>query len=385
MAPGARPFAVEDHAGGSLQSMLSGADVLIAQGFGFPAADLLRLPERVRLVLDLYDPVQLELLARAGSAPTPDERLHLAAVRWRLLFLLGRADHVLCASERQRAYWLGWLGAAGRLVPQTLRDDPEARALLAVVPFGIPSSPAPLLASDELATATGGDPAILWWGGLWDWMDPLCAVRAMARLRADGVRATLVLPLGNRPEAAPMAMSQRAEDEARKLGLWGQGVVRLSRWVPYAERGALLRGAAVVISCHRPSLEAELSFRTRLLDCLWTQTPVVSTEGDELSARAQREGWGRTVPAGDDRAVAEALRGLLEPDARRRLQACFFSSAGALSWDRAADTLRNLLSVPAPARTPGPLALFPELRGASALDVLRAASGKLFSKFSGKK
>jgi hypothetical protein len=37
------------------------------------------------------------------------------------------------------------------------------------------------------------------------------------------------------------------EVEARRLGLWGQGVARLPQWVPYAARGPLLRAAAVAV------------------------------------------------------------------------------------------------------------------------------------------
>ena len=172
-------------------------------------------PDGLRLVLDLYDPVLLELLARAGAQPAAGERLHLAAVRLRLLLMLGRADHVLCASELQRAFWLGWLGAAGRLLPSLFEEDPEATRLLAEVPFGIePGDPVGSVPDTDLAaawlrTAAGeGEAPLLWWGGLWEWMDPICAIRGVARLRAQGMRVALVLPVGNRPGAAPMPASE---------------------------------------------------------------------------------------------------------------------------------------------------------------------------------
>ena len=328
-----RSFEVAEVApGGSLRQLLQGADALVAQGFGFAASDLLRLGKGQRLVLDLYDPVLLELLARAGPQASAEQRLHLAAVRLRLLWMLGRADHVLCASERQRAFWLGWLGAAGRLVPAALEGDPEARRLLELVPFGIEPPdeaallPAPARAAAEavgaeavgwLGQAAGrGNAAVLWWGGLWDWMDPVTAVRAIARLRGGGAKVSLVLTAGNRPGAAPMAAAARAEAEARALGLWEQGVDRLPAWVDYGARLPLLRAADAAVSCHLPSLEAELSFRTRLLDCVWAGLPVACTEGDALSERAGREGWGRAVPAGDPARLADALADLLAPGAR---------------------------------------------------------------------
>ena len=376
-------FAVAEHAAGqSLLPFLGGADVLVTQGFGFARTDLARLPAGLRLVLDLYDPVQLELLSRLREDESAEGRLHLAFVRRRLLALLARADHVLCASERQRALWLGWLGAAGRLTLPALRDDPEAKSLLALVPFGIPAieSPRSLLPAASTLPVRPGESAVLWWGGLWDWMDPLTAIRAIARVRAQGLRAALVLPAANRPGSGPMVIAARAEAEARALGLWGSGVVQLPCWVPYAERGALLRSAAVAVSCHRPSLEAELSFRTRLLDCVWAGLPAAATAGDHLSARAEQEGWVRTVPPGDSDALASTLIKLLKPEEQVSCRAAAAAAAPGYSWDLPAATLLALLARPRPARAPTWARLAPELHGAAPADLAQAAARKLVSR-----
>ena len=401
---------------GPLFKLLRPGDAFVAQGFGFPLRDLGALPAGVRVVLDLYDPVQLELLARYGGKATPGQRVHLVAVRRRLLHLLTRADHVLCASERQRAFWLGWLGACGRLTPEALANDPEGRALLAVVPFGIGAQPPPPFTIEGLggaspapesaeAAAAGmrpphfvprtlisdghapGELPVLWWGGLWDWMDPVTAVRAIDRLRKKGVPAALVLPAGNRPGAEPMAAAAQAIDEAKARGLWGagRGVAQLDGWIPYAHRRGALDAAAVALSCHRPSLEAELAFRTRLLDCVWAALPAVATAGDELSARAEREGWALAPPAGDVDAVAAALQDLLKPD---RLQAAREAARRVredYSWDRSAATLAKLLERSPTDRRAAPGwgfagRLVPEAMGAPPLQVAGAVAGKLLSK-----
>lgn len=344
------PFATaETTEGASIARHLAGADALVTQGFGFPARDLRALPPGAPLVLDLYNPVQLELLARFGPAPSAGDRLLLAFVRRRLLALLRRAEVVLCASERQRAFWLGWLGAAGRLNPRQLDGDADARRLLLQVPFGLEADGAPAPGGALVRACVGEDEqAILWWGGLWDWLDPGTAIRAVELLRREGKRVGLVLPAANRPGAAAMAASGRAEEEARARGLWGRGrgVCALPAWVPYAERRAILDGAAVAVSCHVPSLEAELAFRTRLLDCLWAGLPVVATEGDELSARAARDGWGRTVPPGDAAALAGALAALLAPEANARARAAAHAARPAASWDRSAEPLLRWLAAP---------------------------------------
>src|SRR2546423_10497719 len=71
--------------------------------------------------------------------------------------------------------------------------------------------------------------------------------------------------------------------------------------------------ADVAVSAHKPSLETELSFRTRLLDCLWAALPAACTAGDVLASEGERQGWARTAPTGDHPALAHALVALCDP------------------------------------------------------------------------
>ena len=157
------------------------------------------------LLLDLYDPVQLEHLARIGSTPTATQIVEVGYVRRRLQYLIRRADHVLCASPPQRAHWLGWMGACGRLSPQALAGDPEASRLIAIVPFGVPEAP-PRKGNSPLRRAIGaapGEPIALWAGGLWDWMDPALAVRATAIAQRRLPRLKLLHALGGQAMDQP--------------------------------------------------------------------------------------------------------------------------------------------------------------------------------------
>lgn len=360
----------------ALAAALLGAGAFVTQGFDFPLAHAFRFGGR--LVLDLYDPVQLEQLAQFGSRPSPAQRISLAHVRARLLALLARADHVLCASPVQRAFWLGWLGAAGRLGPAALADDPDARKLLAVVPFGLPEAP-PVAGDAPLRHAfsiPGGEPVALFWGGLWDWMDPALAVQAIAALRDQGRILHLVFLGGARPGGDTMrAAAAAARDAVAALRLEDR-VHFLDRWVPYAERGALLLDADLAVTAHRPSLEAELAFRTRLLDCLWARLPVACTRGDTLAADAEREGWGAAAEPGDAAGLARAMAALLEPAARERAQAAAAAAAERYRWSGSADTILRLLDAPAPPRPPP---FVPgEMAGGSPVAVARAFAGKAF-------
>ena len=372
------PFAVRDYAPAALREAAAGADALVTQGFGFPLAIALRL--RGRLVLDLYDPVQLEQLAQFGPAPTADQRLSLAYVRARLLALLSRTDHVLCASPQQRSFWLGWLGAAGRLAPGALSKDPDARRLLAVVPFGLPEE-APRAGDRPLRRELGipaGAPVALFWGGLWDWMDPALAVRAAAELRAQGREVHLVFLAGARPGGDTMrAAADEARQAAAALGM-SDRVHFLGRWIPYAARGSILLDADLAVTAHRPSLEAELAFRTRLLDCLWARLPVACTRGDALATEAEREGWGTGAEAGDAAGLARAMAVLLEPAARERARAAMDAAAQRYQWSRSAGTVLELLEAPAPERPP---MLVPgEIAGESVVAVAQAFGAKVLKR-----
>jgi glycosyltransferase involved in cell wall biosynthesis len=354
-----------------------GAGALITQGFGFPLSLLTRFQGRV--LVDLYDPVQLEQLARFGPEPAAADRVSLAYVRARLAVLLSRADHVLCASPAQRGLWLGWLGAAGRLAPEALVGDPEARRLLAIVPFGVPEDP-PARDGQPLRLAVGareGERIALFWGGLWDWMDPALAVRAVAEVD----RVHLVVLAGARPGThAPM---RAAADEARRASASlrvDHRVHFLDRWIPYAERGAVLLDADAAISAHRPSLEAEYAFRTRLLDCLWARLPAACTRGDVLACEAEREGWGVCAEPGDASGLAGALSAILEPGANARAREATARAASRYSWSRSADAILTLLDSSPPRR---PLPIVGELTGGGLGPVAQAVGRKLLRRLRG--
>ena len=329
-----------------LAEALEGADAFIAQGFGFPLPHLLRF--RGRLLLDLYDPVQLEHLARMGASPTADQIVRVGYVRRRLQYLIRRADHVLCASRAQRAHWLGWMGACGRLSPQALAGDPDASRLIAVVPFGLPEQP-PARDGTPLRSAIGAskeDRIALWAGGLWDWMDPALAVRAVGLARARVPRLKLALLAGQRPGAAPPMHA--AADEARAAA--GPDVHFIDTWVEYKDRGAWLLDADVAVSAHKPSLEAELAFRTRLLDCLWAALPAACTSGDVLAAEGEHQGWARTAPPGDAASFANAILALCDPAANEKARSAARTAASTRTWQHSADLVLSLLDAPAPAR-----------------------------------
>jgi len=61
-------------------------------------------------------------------------------------------------------------------------------------------------------------------------------------------------------------------------------------------------------------VETAFSFRTRILDYLWTCLPIVATGGDTFADLIESQRLGITVPPGDVEALEEALFTLLDDE-----------------------------------------------------------------------
>jgi glycosyltransferase involved in cell wall biosynthesis len=299
-----------------------------------------RLP--ARLVLDLYNPVVVEVLEAVAARPPRAQRRIQALIASRALAQFAVADFVLCASERQRDLWLGGMALHGLIELDVYRRDPTLRSLIDVVPFGIPAEP-PRAAGSPLRAAFpaigADDRVLLWAGGVWGWLDPATAIRATARLE----RAHLVFMGTDRPGLARTgqeSFSRKAVELARSEGLEGERVHFNPGWVPYAERGAWLVDADLGVSAHHDHLEARFSFRTRVLDYLWGGLPVVGSRGDVLAELVERENLGRTVEPGDAAGFAAACRELLDDaSANDAVRDRIAALAPQLRWDAAARPL----------------------------------------------
>jgi glycosyltransferase involved in cell wall biosynthesis len=302
---------------------------------------LARLPTRV--VLDLYNPVVVEVLEAVAARPQRQQRRLRSLIASRSFAQLAAADFVVCASERQRDLWVGGMALGGLIDLEAYRRDPTLRSLIDVVPFGIPAEPPRAAAVSPVRAAFpaigSDDRVLLWAGGMWGWLDPQTVIRATALLD----RTHLVVMGTGRPGPARTGQetfAERAVEFARRAGLEGERVHFNPGWVPYDERGAWLLDADLGVSAHHDHLEARYSFRTRVLDYLWAGLPVVATRGDALADLVEREGLGRTPAAGDAEGFAAACRTLLDdPDAHASARERIAAVAPGLRWEEAARPL----------------------------------------------
>jgi glycosyltransferase involved in cell wall biosynthesis len=332
----------------SLAPAANKADVVIACGdtlADFPALAELRTP----LVIDGYDPHTFETLALwAGEALPLQTTRHDA--RLAILKHQCRAgDFFICASERQRDWWLGLLEQQGRINPHTYARDPSLRRLIDVVPYGLPSEP-PQARRPVLRSVWPGlgpeDPIILWGGGLWEWLDPLTALRATRHLADRGLAIRLVFP-GTRhpnPDVPDMPIRTQTLALADELGLTGEHAF-FGDWVPYEDWPAVLLEADVGLSLHPDTVEARLAYRSRILDYIWAGLPMVVTKGDAISGIVQSYDLGVVVDYEDDAGVAQTLLALLEKS-RSYWRDRFVRAQAEMSWENAARPLLEFCRTP---------------------------------------
>jgi glycosyltransferase involved in cell wall biosynthesis len=333
------PFPVEAVDDARLADVERWCDVLVFQGWLVHNRPFLLESEKI-LVADVYDPLHLEQLEQGRDDGRRGRLLAVQSATAVLNEQLLRGDFFLCASEKQRDFWLGQLSALGRVNPVTYDEDETLRSLISVVPFGVPEAP-PARTRPAIKGVVPGigpdDKVILWGGGIYNWFDPLTLLRAVDRLRARRPDVRLFF-LGLRhpnPDIPEMRMAVAARALSDRLGLTGTHAFFNEGWVDYDDRQNYLLDADIGVSTHLDHIETAMSFRTRILDYLWSSLPTVATGGDALAELIEARRLGLTVPAGDVDALEAALAELLDDDdLRAEMAANAGATAAGLTWSK---------------------------------------------------
>jgi glycosyltransferase involved in cell wall biosynthesis len=302
------------------------------------------------LVIDGYDPVLSEWLAVYAHRPLIElhEPWQHRLAQQSAAYALG--DFFICASERQRDWWLGQLEARGRINPATYQADPTLRQLVDVVPYGLPIDP-PVATRPMIKGVWQGiapaDKVVLWGGGLWPWLDPLTAIRAIHHLAPSRPEIKLIFPGTRHPNPNVATMPTRLEEAqalAHTLEVTDQNVF-FGDWVAYCDWPNVLLESDVALTLHLDSIETRLAFRSRVLEYIWAGLPVVATMGDATSDLLAGYGLGIQVRPGDVEAVAAAIVALVDEAPTMRGEA-FTRARTELNWERAAAPLVTFCRAP---------------------------------------
>jgi GT2 family glycosyltransferase len=350
-----REFIVVHASSRKLSELGRHADVIVCPGLTLASYSFLA-SFQAPVVVDAYDPFSIALLEHGRDKNLDERQREDTILRAHVERQLRLGDFFLCATDRQWAMTVGSLQLLGRITPEVYDRDPTLHSLVALAPFGLSPEPPRRAERPVLRGAIKGigqdDLILLWAGGIYNWFDPVTAIRAVGQAAAQHPEIKLVFFGGKHPNPGVPAMrvASEARASAERAGLLNRHVFFLENWVAYEERGAYLLEADVGISTHRKHAESTLAFRTRFLDYLWAGLPVLCSNGDALGDLAASRGFGIAVSPGDVQALAQAMISIATDRSQvQRMSAAARATGKDYIWERTLLPLIEFVRDPVPA------------------------------------
>lgn len=252
------------------------------------------------------------------------------AIRYRIL--LERATKVYLSNFEQLTFLGGMLFQQSDRTSCNLASTLPAKAILA--PMGVSNKPFPNQSSPYPEELTGR-PIFLWGGGIWSWFDMPTLLEAFHILLEEGSNATLYFLCGSNPSGLSEqdAAVRDAHSLSLSFGILGKNVFFNKGAVPYEALPGYLAHCKAGIMSNPARLESIASWRTRTLDLLWAGKPLVTCGHDPLSYRLEQAGAALTVPAGNARALASAIRSIAEDaSTANNMSIASAGLASSMSW-----------------------------------------------------
>ncbi|WP_026884431.1 glycosyltransferase [Clostridium akagii] len=289
------------------------SDIIILQGLILELVQELKdICKQKILVVDIYDPFVIEILETFKNKNIKN-RLNIHNSNLQIqIEQLRLGDYFICANDKQMDMWIGMLTALNKVNPYEYNLSSKLDKLIDLVPFGI-SSENPVKTKELMKTKVSNlkpdDKILIWGGGIWNWFDPVTliqAVYAISQKRSD-IKLFFMGVKHPNPAVPEMEVAVEAVKLAEELGIKDKYVFFNMDWVDYNERQNFLLESFAGVSCHLDNLETRFSFRTRILDYLWAELPIIATEGDYFAELIKERKIGVVVKYKDSESLENAI------------------------------------------------------------------------------
>lgn len=233
-------------------------------------------------------------------------------------------DHFLLACERQRDMLTGLLLGLNRINPEIVESSPNLDELMSIVHIGLTQENEKKGKEKAIRTAypqiKESDVLFFWGGVVSAWYDPNTLLHAFkeATKENQNIKLFFIAKKHPNPLVPELDMVIQAEKTAEKLNLLNRYVFFHENWVEYKKRSSFFQDADVGISIHKTHLETRFSFRTRILDYLKFDLPIICTEGDFFGELVEREKIGFKVGSEKPEELKKAILTLAENTALRK-------------------------------------------------------------------
>jgi glycosyltransferase involved in cell wall biosynthesis len=168
-------------------------------------------------------------------------------------------------------------------------------------------------------------------GGLYDWYDPWTLLKALEHL--SDIEWKLFFIRNPNPESTPQTALAQVQKWCEKKNWWGNRI-QLLDWIPMERRYDLLRDVDALVAPHRVTLETRISLRTRFVDAIAANCPVITSDGGSMSHLLKEHKAGWVVPPENARALADALLEAIGGKNEDSRQAAANELAAKFNWER---------------------------------------------------
>ncbi len=292
------------------------------------------------IIFDISAQSYIEPLVSLKGQMDIDTRKEREAAAKRVASQLQLGDFFICASERQRDYWLGMLSVFDRIKPDIYEEDNTLRNLIDVISYGV-GSPPPRHSGNALKgtykSIRKDDFLLIWEGALWDQMDPSTVIRALYEIskKRDDIKLLFMGSVHESGHIAPMKQNIKAMQLAKELKLLNKCVYFYDGKLSCDKRADFLTEADCGISAHIDHIKTQHTINTGLIDYLWAALPVITTKGGLAADLIAKEGAGVVLGAEDINGWRDAILEMADSaEALKGHKAGAKRAAKTLSWGK---------------------------------------------------
>lgn len=266
------------------------------------------IPIRTQVIIDAYGPAYIENLAREPEDLVATYVGNLGAVNEVFNKVLPRGDYFLYANDAQEKFYSGVLATLGVINQFSYKTD-----RLLHVPFGIDNPTLSKHAYKNPYLEYGikkDDFVLLWFGGLYPWFD-ITPILETLKSKTKNIKFVIVggnNPQNQHPDFVKHYKQTLSYIEKNELG----DRVTLIDWVDFATRRKYYEFADVIISMNGSGRENAYSWRTRVMDYVGSDTPLITNGGDPLSDELVEAGAAFKVDAHDADSIKRTIESLAD-------------------------------------------------------------------------
>lgn len=294
-----------------------------------------------QLILDGYVPIHIEMSARnSDNLDREYDAFNFENKIWTKA--LRRGDILLCANEAQKKFYTGVMAQVGRINPITYGDED----LIQIVPYGIYREKA-VAKHDPVSKLVKNKKAfkLLWFGGIYPWFDLTNLLEAVKNANKTTPIELIMVGVKNPFNQHPDFIKRYEEvmDYIKNNNM--DEIVHITDWVKFEDRAEWYLGSDAVVLINNIGMENTLAWRTRLVDYVWADLPIVTNGGDPMSDILEANKAVYILPDLDAKTIEkEIIKISKDKETLKQVSTNLSKVRRLFYWDKVTENLSKLIS-----------------------------------------